>query len=278
MTMKPILTSMLAAIMICVTSPALAQEASSPEDAEFNALLARAVEAYNAQRFEQAIADFQRAYEMRPEPEIVYNIARVYERSLQREQAVEQYERFLSLPNTTADLRARAATSLESLRTELAVMNRAQQAASTANANTGDQGTTGTVPPPPPPRPRPAGAVVAGWVLVGFGGASLIAGVAMGALALTEQADTEQAASLADQTEHFDLGTSYALAADILFAAGGALAIGGIIALVVHAVRHRGSAEDDDDNPSPEEEEASVSFSPLFLGQDGLGLSLGGHF
>jgi tetratricopeptide (TPR) repeat protein len=277
---------------LTATSVARAEEAAGPEDAEFDALLARAVEAYNAQRYEQAVQDFQRAYEMRPQPEIIYNIARIYERSVQREQAIEQYQRFLSLPNTTSDLRARAATALESLRTEMAAIERANRPQNDPNNPNNDpnnaQNPTGPTTPTQPVRPRTPASVLAGWILVGLGGATLVGGVAMGALALTEQTATNEAGSLAEYNEHNDLGSTYALTADILFGAGGALAIGGIVALVIHAVRSRNAADEADDpnTPYPDQETTdeeaddratSMIFSP-YLGQNGLGFTLGGRF
>lgn len=272
--------------MMSVSWTALAEEEPNPEDREFEAIVTQAVEHYEAQRYEQAISSFQRAYEMRAQPELVYNIARIYERSLELQQAVDTYERFLSLPNTTADLRSRAANSLALIRAEIAARERAERA---GQENTTPGGGTGTgqgiseqdtgEQPEIPPEERASAVVITGWALVGVGAAALVAGIAMGGLTLAEETATEEAGNLADQELHLDRGESFALSADVLFGGGGALAVAGIALLIVHAVRSRSDASEDG-TESDEDDESNFDYSltPFSLARGGLGLSLGGTF
>lgn len=229
---------------------------------DFDALVARAVAAYEAQRYDEAVELFERAYAIQPQPELIYNIARVYERAVRRQEAVEQYERFLELPNTTADLRARALESLQALRREIRALEAPDEP---EGPETGP-----TPPPPPPPEPRDVLGPV-GWALIGLGGAALIVGGVFGGLTLTEETATEEANSLDDQQLHLDRGGTYALTADILFGAGGALAVTGAILLIVRATRGG-------DDAGEGAEEPEVSWRPLMLGGRGLGLSLDGRF
>lgn len=277
---KTIFSLGIAALLLVASANAAAEE-RAVSDEEFNAAVSVAVEHYNAQRYEPAIESFRRAYAMRPQPELIYNIARVYERSVQREEAIQEYERFLSLPNTTATLRARAATSLEALRTEMAVLERAerpQQERDNQDANSGASsgGTGGGTPPPPPPpvdpEPSNAGAVI-GWLLVGSGAAALITGGVLGGLALSAEGNAEGASSLQEFQDEEESASSLALGADILFGAGGALAIAGIVMLIIRTTRG-----DEGDEESELDEENEVSLMPLFLGQNGLGLTLSGQF
>jgi tetratricopeptide (TPR) repeat protein len=251
------------ASFLTLAAQAIAEDASPSQEAgdEFDAIVARAVEAYGAQRYDEAIENFQRAYALRPQAELIYNIARVYERSVRREEAIEHYQRFLELPNTTAELRARAINSLEALHNELEAMERARQR---------------ETPPPPQPLPPPVdeppnvlGAL--GWALIGLGGAALATGAVFGGLALSEETATEEANSLADQQLHLDRGENFALAADLLFGIGGALAVTGAILLIVRATR--GDADEDEQTQGDQQ----VSLH-LNLGGQGLGLTLDGRF
>ncbi len=253
-----------------LASPVSAEEASDPE---FDAIVAQAVEHYGAQRYEQAIELFERAYAMQPQPELIYNIGRIYERSVQREQAVEQYERFLGLPNTTADLRARAATSLEALRTELAVLQRANQPNSDDNNSgsngSGEPNTAIPIAPPIEEGPSNTGAVI-GWLLIGTGAAALITGGLIGGIALGAEGDAEEAQSLDAFDTNAARANDLALGSDVLFAAGGAMAIAGIVILIVRASRGEEDVE--------EETELDQAITPIFLGRNGLGLSFNGRF
>jgi tetratricopeptide (TPR) repeat protein len=267
--MRTLISTTLATTLIATAFAALAESAAPPAPAEpateFDAVVARAVEAYSAQRYDEAIALFEQAWAMRQQPEIIYNIARVYERAVRRPEAIERYEQFLSMPNTTAELRARAMTSLEALRTELEAMERASR------RGTEPEGPE-TPPVPPTPPEEPVDALnVSGWVLFGTGAAVLIAGGVLGGLALGEQNAAEEAGSLADQQDHFDRGETEALTADILFGTGGALAVTGVILLIVRAAR-----ANDHDQPAAD---APVSLRPTFAGHGpGVGLTLDGRF
>lgn len=268
-----------------VTTASAEDELAAVED-EFDAMVTQAVEHYEALRYEQAISAFQRAYEIRAQPELIYNIGRIYERSLQLQQALDTYQRFLTLPDTTADLRSRAANSLAAIRAEMAARDRAQQAgqsteASASGTETG-QGTTGQTTDDQPEASRSeqaTSASIAGWALVGVGSGAVVAGIVLGALALSEQTATEEAGNLADQDLHLSRGGNFALSADVLFGVGGAMAVAGIALLIVRAIRSRSEASAGD-NPSPSADGRGLEYSltPFSLAGGGLGLSLGGTF
>src|SRR5690606_12016752 len=100
-------------VLLVGASPAYAQE-----EPDFDTLVERAVEHYQARRYEAAIELFERAYALRAEPELVYNIARSYERLARSEDAIREYRRFVELPGTTSELRSLAFASIEALREE----------------------------------------------------------------------------------------------------------------------------------------------------------------
>ena len=84
----------------------------------FDTAVKEGLKAYKAKDFDRAIVAFERAYAIRPEPEMVFNIARSHEKAQHLDQAIADYEKFLVLEGTTAGLRARALKSLSSLRAE----------------------------------------------------------------------------------------------------------------------------------------------------------------
>lgn len=84
-------------IGINVINPAEAQDSN---DAEAEARFTAGEIAFSAGRFDDALGDFQRAYELSERPELLYNIGLSAYRLRQDELALESFERFLELlPN-----------------------------------------------------------------------------------------------------------------------------------------------------------------------------------
>lgn len=230
------------------------------QNEDFNAVVQEGMRHYRARQYDQAIDKFEAAYAISPQPELIYNVARAYEKGLKRDEAMAAYERFLSLPGTTADLRAKALRSLNALRQEKAAMQAANN-------------------PPPPPAtaaaPPPAGGVQTAapraersrtleWVLIGGGLAVAAAGGVFGVLALQADSDFDDAKAanpadptLADKKKTVD---DRALAADVLVGVGAVSAVAGIILFL--------ATGDDDGN---------VAVAPT-VGPDYAGIGFSGRF
>lgn len=248
---------MVAALLVAMgATDALAQ------GEQFSALVNEAMNHYRARRYAQAIEKFEAAYAVSPQPELIYNIARANEKSLERDAAIAAYERFLGLEGTTADLRAKALDALTALRREKAAMERSKA--------------VGTPPPsvtnPPPPNPG-GGAVTRApakrsrtleWVLIGGGAALAATGGVFGVLALQANSDFDDLkASGADRAALEDKKGSVdnnALAADVLIGVGAVSAIAGVIMLVTG-----------DDEPS------DVAITPVFT-EDYAAVGFSGRF
>lgn len=230
------------------------------QDDEFDAAIDRAMKAYRAKKYAEAIEDFELAYEIRSEPELVYNVARAYEKSLQSAKAIEAYERFLSLPGTTASLRAKARASLEALRREEAAKNAPPPTVTTLPPPTaGDR-----APPPQVVRTEPAPAKTVEYVLIGAGATAVVVGTIFGVLALSKNGDFGDAKDRGEDTAVLnglkDDVDSNALIADIAILSG--LVLGGVgVALLV-------AGGDDAEG---------VAVSPT-VGADGGGLAVTGRF
>lgn len=250
-------------------------------DAEFDGLMEEAMEHYGERRYGQAIVLFERAYGIRQEPELVYNIARCHERLLHPEAAAEHYQRFLELPGTTGELRARALTNLTNIRQELAAIEAARQAEA-AGQGEGQQGTQqnqstesggGQAVPIREPQPTgPSSLAIAGYALLGVGVATTIVGAVFWGLAFSSNNDFQEAGTDESRLQLSEDLRTRGLVGDIVFFSGLAVLGVGVALVAVNAVRRR-SASSEGRRPSM----GGLVFSPSLTG-DGGGLRISGRF
>lgn len=207
------MTPLLIALALVTQSPS---GGAADDEAVFRELVDQGLEAYQAKRYDEAAETFLEAYAIIPEPELIYNAGRAYEKGLKREEAIEQYERFLTLEGTTARLRSRALESLKLLRAEIDALNAPVGVPPAA-----------AVAPPPPGINRTLEVA-----LLSTGGAALVAGGVFGILALRSKADFDDATGEDRQGLREDVERN-ALTADILIASGAAIAATGIVLFFV---------------------------------------------
>lgn len=269
--MRAVHVLVVVAVMVGTSPGALGQQPKANQSDRFETAVKEGMTAYQAKDFDAAIRAFERAYAIRPEPEMVFNVAKSHEKALHLESAIAAYERFLLLEGTTSDLRARALKSLNSLKAEKKALEEAKAA-----------------PPAPPPAaqaggPPPSGPRVAltqrepvpreknralEWTLFGGGMAVAVAGAVFAGLAVSnrsafddeaaegEAADAERLRDLRDELDR------NALIADVLVPVGLVTAAVGLSLLIV-------GGDDDDD--------FAMEVSPSFGGQQ-AGLNLSGEF
>ncbi|MCC7538764.1 MAG: hypothetical protein IT379_21240 [Deltaproteobacteria bacterium] len=265
--MRRFLSITLAVALMSASVPALGQTS----DEAFQQQVDAALDHYNNRRYAEAAAAFQAAYELRNDPELLYNAARSLERGLQRDEAITMYERFLALPGSTADLRNRATASVQALRAERdAAATPPTPPAGTGGGASGGAGGGGsgggggTGAPDDRRRGRDGGSSTLEWVLVGGGGLLIGVGAVFGITALSDNSDFEDEIVPAERRSLADDIDRNALLADIFIGSGIAAAGIGIILLVA------GGGEDD-------EGEEDTAFVPVFL-RDGGGLQLRSRF
>jgi tetratricopeptide (TPR) repeat protein len=215
-------------------APSVAHAQSPPTSARtsFKGLVDAGLEAYAAKRYADAIAAFEQAYQLQPEPELVYNVARAHEKALHRDEAIAAYERFSRLPGTTAELRTKALGALESLRAEQAALEKAER--SRANTGLGIPGAARTPVDAMTTAAPSTGASVLAGTLMGVGGAGLAVGAVFGVLALNAKSDFDAvdrtAADAASRRASLKVDVERnALVADIAIVAGAATAITGLV-------------------------------------------------
>ncbi len=215
--------------------------ASASSESQARTLYAEGDAAYRVGRYEDAIAKFTRAYELSPRPELQFNLANAYERLGKLEEAVAALELYrpAAAPEEQSEIDAR----VKALRKRIAENKKAAKnpgkpkptpTPQSAPATTGTSDSQTTAPPSTGPTddgPRDStSSPTVGYVLLGLGGASLIAGTVLGILARSAHSSASDKCSdelcLAEAEDDIDREKSLALGADIGFGAG--LLLGGI--------------------------------------------------
>ncbi len=253
------LSSLVLCAQVAAVAPAFAQD--------FDSLVSQAMTHYQANEFLQAIEDFEAAYLIKQQPELIYNIARSYEKALRQEQALEAYERFVKLPGTTAQLRTKALSAIAALKAERAARTEANRpAVAPSNPQVLNDRSV-----------RPSGTVSGNvgeepsrtleWTLVAGGAAVAAAGGVFAGLAFSSNSDfdAEKTKTPSDQNRLKDLQDQTnrnALIADIMIGTGALAAAVGVVMFLMA-----------DDEPSDQ-----VAVAPWIGGEGQGGVALSGSF
>jgi len=155
----------------------------------------RATRAYDIQKYQEAVEEYQRAYEIGGDPAMLFNIAQAYRLNDQLSEAMRFYKRYLQRsPN------ARNRDDVERKIADLDKQIEARRQAAASVPPPVQPPPVVVTPPPvipmPPPAPPPHKSVsVAGIVLASVGGAALVTAVITGKLA-SNKADSLTKASM----------------------------------------------------------------------------------
>ena len=248
---------------------------TAKQQAAYDALIEDAVELYSAREYEASVEKFKQAFDIQAEPELVYNIARCYERLADSEEALEWYQKFLEMPGTTGDLRTRALTNISALKREIAAKEAVMEAdqssdgsaaGTTGNGNgNGDEanaaghggdaadqsgdgmstetGTPGSAPADKGTKAPMHPMKIAGWSLVGGGVAAVVVGSIFGGLAMASKNDYESVDYDPSRLGYRDDMKRNALIFDVVFSAGAVLTATGASLLIVHTLKNRSKNE-----------------------------------
>ncbi|MCB9601637.1 MAG: tetratricopeptide repeat protein [Sandaracinus sp.] len=224
---------------------ALPLPAAHAQDDDPNRVFLRAAAAYGNGEYAEAADLFERAYALRPEPQLLRSLASARERAGRLAGAIEAYEAYLREAPDAED-RPDVERSLDTLRRQRALEEEIERRR--------DE------PPPPTPvvpvvpaeaPPRPAGLRYAAFSIAGVGVLTL--GIAA-ALGLTAESRYDEASQ--DDTSHRDTlrledeANTLGRSANALFGVGGALTLVGVVWAIVELVL--GRSNDDE----------STSFGP----------------
>ncbi len=231
-------TLLAAAIALGGATPAMAE---GPDDAvaepSAGELSDQAVAAFEQADYDTAIDLFEQAYAKDPQPNYLYNIARVYEEKGDFAAAVERYQRFIAEPRVDLEARQNAIARLRVLRDALeqlqppAELEPEPEAPSTpppAREVRRDDPPTHDVEPPD----RIRKARIAGYTLMGVGGAALVVGGVFGGLAVGKANDADDAEFVDAAMGMREEARMHAKVADAMLATGGILAGVGLVTVL----------------------------------------------
>jgi tetratricopeptide (TPR) repeat protein len=232
-------------------APTATAPAPAGETETFESLIEQAQGKFKEKDFAGAVALFERAYALQPEPAILFNIGRIYEQAQNAEAAIGYYEKFIADESVELKDREKAVQRLQVLRTIVEIREKEKNRNKPKPVEpdqTEPKPAVGPQPPTTDPKPNDKpqqGRLLKpiGGAMVGTGAALLIGGAIAGGVARGAHKDFVGATSLADREAAAQRGKSLAGTADGLFIAGGVIAAVGIVLLIVPAVRKSRAAQ-----------------------------------
>jgi hypothetical protein len=250
----------------------------------------QATRAYDLGKYQEAIDEYQKVYEIDGDPVMLYNIGQAYRLNDQAQESIHFYRRYLQRSPEARNREdvERKITSLEKL-----IEERRKAAAAvappppkkepppppTAEPPPPPPVITPVVaaPPPPPPEPPSATRRVLGWTMIGVGVAADVVAVIEGINAknkgdqLTKTMDpTNPPPFDANQQAIQSAGKTANIVAIVCGIAGTAVAVTGAIVLITN-----GSSSSSSEGGTPPATTTNVSFAPwLAPGLVGGGMGL----
>ncbi len=158
--------------------PPNAPAATTAEDPR--PLFERGSALYALGRYGEAAPLFERAFELKPDPALLYNAAQAYRFNGNKTRALTLYQNYYRLYGEQIPNSDDVKRQIEQLKEAIALDERAKVAPPTG-MQTPSSGVTTLVASPPPPRPKPLVRRPWFWVAVGGAAAIVITGVAVGA-------------------------------------------------------------------------------------------------
>jgi tetratricopeptide (TPR) repeat protein len=236
------------------TGAATAASTAAPtgETETFESLVGQATGKFKEKDYAGAVALFERAYAVQPEPAILFNIGRIYEEAQNAEAAIGYYEKFIADEGVEAKDQEKAVQRLTVLRTIVEIREKEKARTQPKPAEPKPVVEPGPVNPPQTQPTQPGDQKPAkpgrlmrpiGYTLLGTGAALLIGGGVAGGLAKGQYNAFSDAKTLDDREAAGKRGLSLAHTADGLFIAGGVVALIGVVLLIVPAVRKSRAAQ-----------------------------------
>ncbi|HZO14449.1 MAG TPA: tetratricopeptide repeat protein [Polyangiaceae bacterium] len=201
------------AFLVCLTTaqPAWAEE---PPPDRATQLFEESAEHYRAGRFDRAIQLLEEAHRLSGEPVLLFNLAKAHEGKGDRKAAIALYQRYLREADDVPDrgaIERRIATLRAQMEEQRALERKIAQERRRADEAAREK---------PTPSPIP-------WVLAGVGVAGLAVGGALAGVAASKESDVEEEPVQLEAEKLLEEAKTLAIGANVAFAVGGALLIGG---------------------------------------------------
>lgn len=271
------LAALTIAALLTPAAPAGAEEKpkSSATRREAKRLFDRGRIAFRAKRYEEAILRWQESYAISNEPLILWNIANAFEALDQPAEALAYLQEWAphAKPDEEAELKER-----------IARLEKAVEALPPEPPPTTDPApaTAVAAPAPKPEAEGPSTMAIAGWTMVGVGGAAVVTGVVLDVVAagmrpdpdaLCRELDGDLLCGTAGRDDISNSNT-LALAGDVTWIAGSFIAATGLtLALVSMLGDDASSSEDDADAAHSVDVQPVVGLAPKGWWQLGLGVA-----
>jgi tetratricopeptide (TPR) repeat protein len=229
---------------------------------------------YNLQRYDEAAAEFEAAYEISGLSSLLYNIAQALRAAGKHEKALRFYKNYL-LQDEAKENRVDAEKRIEELTAIIEQQKKnapppeptPQQPTTTPQPTVATPQPAQTLPSPPPAKkPLPRSLRYVGFGLIGLGVASLAVGGAMSGLAASASSDVQKAAANHDDfttalRDTESRGKTYDAVSIVGYVAGGVFAAAGVALVLI----------------TRKPVEKSVAVAPL-VGRGLVGVGVGGSF
>jgi len=199
-------------------------------------LSAQARERFKAKDYDAAVRLFEQALALDANPNYLFNIGRVYEEKRDLRAAVDYYQRFVMEPRVEIGAREQAVQRLRVLK---AILNETEPAGT--NTAAADPARPGTPTEGAPLRPADSkkNMRLGGYALLGAGGVTMIVGGIFGGLTLAKRSALDDSMIVEDRRSLKRQGETFAVVSDITLFTGAALAVTGLV-LVLVARKPRG--------------------------------------
>ncbi len=231
------------ALILAIAAPVSAAPATdAPVSPEVDRALSEAAAAFDAGNFEAAVAGYERAYALSPDPNFLYNIGRIHEEAANLEAAVDYYGRFAREPGVSLELRTQALERRKALKAILSETREEPEPTPEPTPAPTVVTAPATTDAPEVDRNAGEGLRITGYVLLGVGAVALATGGVFGGLARNDAVDLDDSDDPDARQDLFDSGRTRARTADAMFVTGGLLAVTGAVLLAVGLTRPRARA------------------------------------
>lgn len=235
-------------VVFLIAHPGKAQVGTKEE---MEKIAAVAIEHYQNGEYRAAIDQFERAYAVYPEPNILFNKARCYDKLGDLEKAREYYSRFIDAPYIGEGERATAREYLEALeerqnsgpvtQPEAGGANKeeeppVEQSESESPGMENEASSSEPVEVQTEKKSR-----VPEWVLFSIGTAGVVAGGVFYGLAYVAHRDFESATNVTDKEDYREQGEQWALVGDIAMGSGAAFLVTSVLLLIFRDTEKRES-------------------------------------
>jgi tetratricopeptide (TPR) repeat protein len=183
--------------------------------------------AYKAGKFEKAVALLREAYDLHPDPVLLYNLGRAQEGLGDTRGAVESYESYLKDAKQIKD-RGAIERKVETLKAQIAKEEEEARRRAEEEKRRKREEEERRKNPPPPIDTRTPLEVYGPWATMGAGGAVVLTGLFFGIYASVTHDDAVATAVQRDAVELQRSAERSAKIANVLFVVGGATIAGGI--------------------------------------------------